>query len=280
MGSDIAHGRVALVTGASRGIGRAIAKALAANGAAVAVNYRANAEAARQTAAEIEGHGGRAITIQADVADKTAVEAMAGQVTKELGPIDILVNNAGLLIPGELLDYKEEDLDRMWGVNVKGVLHCTGAVVPSMIERKYGRIINLSSNAAMGTAFPGTTMYAATKAAVAILTKRFAFDFGKHGITVNAVLPGFTVTDMTTGGKPPEQVEQILETVSSRSMLARPGEVEDIAHVVSFLASDKTSFMTGQYLMADGGRMDYLTHTCGRPVAAQRRRVPNARNAY
>ncbi len=261
MGSDIAHGRVALVTGASRGIGRAIAKALAANGAAVAVNYRANAEAARQTAAEIEGHGGRAITIQADVADKTAVEAMAGQVTKELGPIDILVNNAGLLIPGELLDYKEEDLDRMWGVNVKGVLHCTGAVVPSMIERKYGRIINLSSNAAMGTAFPGTTMYAATKAAVAILTKRFAFDFGKHGITVNAVLPGFTVTDMTTGGKPPEQVEQILETVSSRSMLARPGEVEDIAHVVSFLASDKTSFMTGQYLMADGGRMDYLTHT-------------------
>ena len=261
MDSDIAHGRVALVTGASRGIGRAIAKGLAANGAAVAVNYRTNANAARQTVGEIQGHGGRAITIQADVADKTAVEAMVGQVTKEIGPIDILVNNAGLLIPGELLDYKEEDLDRMWGANVKGVLYCTGAVVPSMIEHKYGRIINLSSNAAMGTAFPGTTMYAATKAAVAILTKRFAFDFGKHGITVNAVLPGFTVTDMTTGGKPPEQVEQTLETVSSRSMLARPGEVEDIAHVVSFLASDKTSFMTGQYLMADGGRMDYLTHT-------------------
>ena len=261
MGSDIAPGRVALVTGASRGIGRAIAKGLAANGAAVAVNYRTNADAARQTAGEIQGHGGRAITIQADVADQTAVEAMVGQVTKEIGPIDILVNNAGLLIPGELLDYKEEDLDRMWGANVKGVLYCTGAVVPSMIERKYGRIINLSSNAAMGTAFPGTTMYAATKAAVAILTKRFAFDFGKHGITVNAVLPGFTVTEMTTGGKSPEQVEQILETISSRSMLARPGEVEDIAHVVSFLASDKTSFMTGQYLMSDGGRMDYLTHT-------------------
>lgn len=261
MGSDIAQGRVALVTGASRGIGRAIAKGLAADGAAVAVNYRTNAEAARQTAGEIQGDGGRAITVQADVADKSAVEAMVVQVTKELGPIDILVNNAGLLIPGELLDYKEEDLDRMWGTNVKGVLHCTGAVVPSMIARKYGRIINLSSNAAMGTAFPGTTMYAATKAAVAILTKRFAFDFGKHGITVNAVLPGFTVTDMTTGGKPPEQVRQILETVSSKSMLARPGQVEDIAHVVSFLASDKTSFMTGQYLMADGGRMDYLTHT-------------------
>ena len=261
MGSDIARGRVALVTGASRGIGRAIAKSLAADGAAVAVNYRANAEAAQLTADEIQGAGGRAITVQADVADKSAVEAMAGRVTKELGPIDILVNNAALLIPGELLDYKEEDLDRMWGANVKGVLYCTGAVVGSMIERKYGRIINLSSNAAMGTAFPGTTMYAATKAAVAILTKRFAFDFGKHGITVNAVLPGFTVTEMTTGGKPPEQVRQILETVSSRSMMARPGEVEDIAHVVSFLASDKTSFMTGQYLMADGGRMDYLTHT-------------------
>ena len=261
MGSDIVHGRVALVTGASRGIGRAIAKGLAADGAAVAVNYCNNVEAAQQTAGEIQGEGGRAITVRADVADKTAVEAMAGQITKELGPIDILVNNAGVLIPGELLDYKEEDLDRMWAINVKGVLYCTGAVVPSMIERKYGRIINLSSNAAMGTSFPGTTMYAATKAAVAILTKRFALDFGKHGITVNAVLPGFVGTDMTTGGKSPEQVEQILETVSSKSMLARPGEVEDIAHVVSFLASDKTSFMTGQYLMSDGGRMDYLTHT-------------------
>ena len=261
MDSNIARGRVALVTGASRGIGRAIAKGLAADGAAVAVNYRANAEAAQQTAGEIQGQGGRAITVQADVADKTAVEAMVVQVTKELGAIDILVNNAGLLIPGELLDYKEEDLDRMWAANVKGVLNCTGAVVPSMIERKYGRIINLSSNAAMGTSFPGTTMYAATKAAVAILTKRFALDFGKHGITVNAVLPGFVGTDMTTGGKSPEQVEQILETVSSKSMLARPGKVEDIAHVVSFLASDKTSFMTGQYLMSDGGRMDYLTHT-------------------
>ena len=261
MGSNDAESRVALVTGASRGIGRAIAKLLAADGAAVGINYRRGTKAARQLAAEIQNGGGRAVAVQADVTDKTAVEAMVEQITDELGPVDILVNNAGLLIPGELLDYKEEDLDRMWATNVKGVLYCTGAVVGSMIERKFGRIINLSSNAAMGTAFPGTTMYAVTKAAVAILTKRFAFDFGKHGITVNAVLPGFTVTDMTTGGKPPEQVEQILETVSSRSMLARPGKVEDIAHVVAFLASGKSSFMTGQYLMADGGRMDYLTHT-------------------
>ena len=261
MGPDSVKGRVALVTGASRGIGRAIATRLAAEGAAIGVNYHRSTQAAEQVAAEIQSGGGRAVAVQADVADKAAVEAMVERTANELGPIDILVNNAAVLIPGELLDYKEEDLDRMWAANVKGVLYCTGAVVPSMIERKYGRIINLSSNAAVGTAFPGTTMYAVTKAAVAILTKRFAFDFGKHGITVNAVLPGFTVTEMTTGGKSPEQVEQILETVSSRSMLARPGDVEDIAHVVSFLASDKTSFMTGQYLMADGGRMDYLTHT-------------------
>ena len=261
MSSESVQRRVALVTGASRGIGRAVAVLLAADGAAVALNYRTNTEAAQQAADEIRGAGGCAITVQADVADKAAVEALVEQTTSELGPIDILVNNAGLFIPGDLLTYNEEDLDRMWATNLKGVLHCTAAVVPSMIERKYGRVIILSSSAAMGAPFPGSTMYAVTKIAVLILTKRFAFDFGKHGITVNAVLPGFTVTDMTTGGKTPEQVEQILQTVSSRSMLGRPGEPDEIANVVSFLASDRSSFMTGQYLLADGGRMDYLTHT-------------------
>ena len=261
MSSASVQRRVALVTGASRGIGRAVAVRLAADGAAVALNYRTHTEAAQQVADEIRGAGGRAITIQADVADKAAVEALVEQTTSELGPIDILVNNAGLFVSGDLLTYNEEDLDRMWATNVKGVLHCTAAVVPSMIERKYGRVIIVSSSAAMGAAFPGSTMYAVTKAAVLILTKRFAFDFGKHGITVNAVLPGFTVTDMTTGGKTPEQVEQVLQFVSSRSMLGRPGEPDEMANVVSFLASDRSSFMTGQYLLADGGRMDYLTHT-------------------
>ena len=261
MSSASVQRRVALVTGASRGIGRAVALRLAAEGTAVALNYRTNTEAAQQAADEIRGAGGRAITVQADVADKAAVEALVEQTTSELGPIDILVNNAGLFVSGDLLTYNEEDLDRMWATNVKGVLHCTAAVVPSMIERKYGRVIIVSSSAAMGAAFPESTMYAVTKAAVLILTKRFAFDFGKHGITVNAVLPGFTVTDMTTGGKTPEQVEQVLQFVSSRSMLGRPGEPDEMANVVSFLASERSSFMTGQYLLADGGRMDYLTHT-------------------
>ena len=185
--------RVALVTGASRGIGRAAAVLLAADGAAVALNYRTNTEAAQQAAVEIRGAGGCAITVQADVADKAAVEALVEQTTSELGPIDILVNNAGLFIPGDLLTYNEEDLDRMWATNLKGVLHCTAAVVPSMIERKYGRVIILSSSAAMGAPFPGSTMYAVTKIAVLILTKRFAFDFGKpwnHGQRCSAGVHG------------------------------------------------------------------------------------------
>ena len=253
--------RVALVTGGSRGIGRASALRLASDGAAVAVNYNSNAARAEEVVQQIEGAGGRAVALQADVADRSAVDAMVAQTAEQLGPVDILVNNAGLLIPGELLDYDEDDFDRMWKTNVKGVIYVTRAVIESMSERKWGRVINLSSNAAIGTAMAGTTMYAATKAAVLSLTKRFALAFGEHGITVNAVLPGFTETDMTVGGKTPEQKQEVIERVKARSVLGRTGRPEDIANVIAFLASEESSFMTGQYLMADGGRIDYITHT-------------------
>jgi len=186
---------------------------------------------------------------------------MVARCASELGPVDILVNNAGLLHPGRLLDHQESEFDQMWRTNVKGVVYASAAVAPGMIERRWGRIVNLSSNAAIGTAMPGTTMYAATKGAVLSLTKRFAFELGEHGITVNAVLPGFTKTDMVLSDKSEEQAQEVVDRVAGRSMLGRVGEPEDIARVVRFLCTQDSDFMTGQYLLADGGRMDYLAHS-------------------
>ncbi len=253
-------GKNALVTGASRGIGRAIAMALAAEGAAVAVNYRSRRDEAEAVAEAIRESGGRAICVEADVSNEQAVAGMAASTAAELGPIHILVNNAGLLFPGRLLDHQESEFDQMWRTNVKGVVYCSAAVAPGMIERGWGRIINLSSNAAIGTSMPGTTLYAATKAAVLALTKRFALELGEHGITVNAVLPGFTKTDMTLGGKDEETQQRTIDRVTALSMLRRVGEPEDIARVAAFLASDDAAFMTAQFLLADGGRIDHLAH--------------------
>ena len=254
-------GRVALITGGARGIGRAVALRFAREGAAVALNYRSRADAADEVVESIRKAGGKAAAFAADVADRAAVEAMAAQVSAELGPVDILVNNAGVLHATRLLDYDEAKFEEMWRVNVKGVVHCSAAVAPRMIERRYGRIVNLSSNAALGTSVAGTTLYAATKGAVITLTKRFALELGEHGITVNAVLPGFTATDMVLSGKTPDEIRAIHETTAAKSMLRRTGVPDDIANVVTFLASEESSFMTGQALLADGGRIDYLAHS-------------------
>ncbi len=261
MGSGKLDGRVALVTGASRGIGRAIALLLAREGAAVCVNYRTRADAARETVDQIQHLGGRAIAFEADVADQSAVRTLADQTAARLGPVDILVNNAGLLYSGTLLDYREDEFDQMWRTNVKGVLHASAAVAPAMVERKYGRIINLSSIAAVGTAHPGTTLYAATKGAVQILTRRFALELGPSGITVNAVLPGLTLTDMVSSGMSEGEFQQMVERAAAKAMLRRTGAPDDIARVVTFLASDDAGFMTGQCLAVDGGRMDFLSQS-------------------
>jgi 3-oxoacyl-[acyl-carrier protein] reductase len=234
---------------------------LAGSGARIAVNYRSRSDSAEAVVSRIREMGGGAVSIQADVSDKTQVEKMVARCGSELGPIDILVNNAGLLYPGRLLDHQESEFDQMWRTNVKGVVYATAAVAPGMIERRWGRIVNLSSNAAIGTAMHGTTLYAATKGAVLSLTKRFAFELGEHGITVNAVLPGFTKTDMVLADKDEAQVQEVIDRVAGRSMLGRVGEPEDIARVVRFLCTRDADFMTGQYLLADGGRMDYLTHS-------------------
>ena len=253
------RGKTALVTGGSRGIGRAICLELASRGADVAVNYHSRAAAAEQTVAAVRSLGVSAVAIQADISRRAEVGTMAKQVTAELGPPDILVNNAGLLYAGELLDYDEDEFDQMWRTNVKGVLYCSEALAPEMIRRGWGRIVNLASNAAIGTAMAGTTLYAVTKGAVLTLTKRMAFELSPKGITVNAVLPGFTKTDMVLSGKSQDEAARLLQNVSERSLVGRAGEPEDIAHLTGFLCSAASGFITGQFMMADGGRQDYLT---------------------
>jgi 3-oxoacyl-[acyl-carrier protein] reductase len=252
--------QVALVTGSARGIGRATARLLANRGAAVCVNYAAHAEAAEGLAAEIIAAGGRAIAAMADVAEAASVETMVARTEKELGPVTILVNNAGVSWRGTLDAYDQEQVRRMRRVNVEGLIHAARAVIGDMQARRYGRIVNVSSIAAIGTALPDTTFYAATKAEVAILTKRFAMELGSHNITVNAVAPGFVRTDMTRGGRGASDWQGTEERFAARAMMGRIGEPEDIANAVAFLASPESGWITAQVLTVDGGRMDYIGH--------------------
>jgi NAD(P)-dependent dehydrogenase (short-subunit alcohol dehydrogenase family) len=252
--------QVAVVTGGARGIGRAITLGLAQRGAAVCVNYASRPDAAEQVASEIAAAGGRAITVGTDVADVRAVEALVRQVESELGPVSILVNNAGVAHQATLETFDDEKFDQMRRVNADGVIHTTRAVAPGMRSRRYGRIINMASIAAIGTALPGNAFYAASKAEVAILTRRFAMELGGDGITVNAVAPGFVETDMTRGKRSAEEWGSIEKGFAERTMMRRIGHPSDIANAVSFLASPETGWMTAQMLVVDGGRMDYIAH--------------------
>jgi NAD(P)-dependent dehydrogenase (short-subunit alcohol dehydrogenase family) len=249
-------GKTALVTGASRGLGRAIALRLAEDGAAVVVNYRERAAEAESVALEIVSKGGKAIAVQAPVADAAQVRSMVERAGRELGPVDILINNAGVMRRGDLGDFEWSQMEGMRNTNVDGLVNVTRAVVDGMKQRKFGRIVNLTSVAAFGTAMAGTTFYAATKAAVSVLTRRFAMELGPHGVTVNAVAPGFILTDMARAGRGPEDFARIAE----KAMVKRVGQPEDIAHAVAFLCAPESGFITGQILTVDGGRMDYIGH--------------------
>ena len=252
--------QVAVVTGGARGIGRATARLLARRGAAVCVNYVARADAAEAVAGEIRQAGGRAMTACADVADEAAVIAMVGRAEAELGPVTILVNNAGWSHQATLETFDRAQLERMRRVNVDGMIHAVRAAMAGMRARRYGRIVTVTSIAAIGTALPGNAFYAATKAEAAILTKRFAMELGPHGITVNAVAPGFIRTDMTQGKRDKQTWDDVERRLSAAAMMGRIGEPEDIANAVAFLAAPETGWMTGQMLTVDGGRMDYIGH--------------------
>ena len=252
-------GQTALVTGASRGLGRAIARRLAEQGAAVCVNYLSSAAEADTLVGEI-GRFGRAIALRADVGDPAQVETLVARTIAQLGPISILVNNAGLAYRATLESFDPAGMERMRRTNVDGLIQLTRNVTPGMIERRFGRIINISSIAAHGTALPGNAFYAATKAAVSVLTRRFAMELGPNGITVNAVAPGFILTDLVREGRTEQEYNDLVKRVSDVSMLGRPGTPEDIAHAVAFLASPHSAFITAQILTVDGGRTDYIGH--------------------
>ncbi|MFI5000276.1 MAG: SDR family NAD(P)-dependent oxidoreductase [Reyranellales bacterium] len=234
-------GRVALVTGGSRGIGRAVAISLAEAGAAVAVNYLEKAVEARVVVEEIRGKGGLAMAVAADVSRADAVAGMMAAVTRELGPVDVLVNNAGIGLIRGVDDLTEEDFDRTIAVNLKSVFLCTRAVVPGMRAKKWGRIVNISSGAARGAGGVGPH-YNASKAGMEGMTRGYAARLVKDGITVNAVAPSLIETDMVRGG---------LAASPSRIPLGRFGTPEECAQVVMMLVGN--AYMTGQTVGLSGG---------------------------
>ena len=238
---------VALVTGASRGIGRAVALQLAGDGFAVAVNYTASADKAGAVVDEIRAKGGTAVAIQADVSDPEAVASLVAKVEEELGSVTVLVNNAGITDDGLLLRMTPDQWDRVLSTNLRSVFLCTKAVLRGMIRAKRGRIVNISSvSGVAGNA--GQANYAASKAGVIGFTKSIAKEVGSRGITVNAVAPGFIATDMTEA-----LGDNVTDAATAQISLGRLGEPEEIASVVGYLASDGSSYITGQAIVVDGG---------------------------
>jgi 3-oxoacyl-[acyl-carrier protein] reductase len=253
--------QVAIVTGGSHGIGRAISTHLAAQGVSICINYSAQPEPAEALVKELNAKGTSAIAVRADVSDPAQVQSLIAQAEAELGPPTILINNAGIGAPATLETYDEAALDQMRRVNVNGVINTVRAIIIGMKARGYGRIVNIASNAAIGTALPGTTFYAAMKAEVLILTKRFALELGRAGITVNAVCPGWIITEMTRGAATEEEFSTRVAEMQERTMVGRVGAPKDIAAAAAFLTSPEASFTTAQVLTVDGGRKDYIGHS-------------------
>lgn len=237
----------ALVTGASRGIGRSIALQLAEEGYNVAVNYAGNKEKAEAVVEEIKAKGVDSFAIQANVADADEVKAMIKEVVSQFGSLDVLVNNAGITRDNLLMRMKEQEWDDVIDTNLKGVFNCIQKATPQMLRQRSGAIINLSSVVgAVGN--PGQANYVATKAGVIGLTKSAARELASRGTTVNAVAPGFIVSDMTDALS-----DELKEQMLTQIPLARFGQDTDIANTVAFLASDKAKYITGQTIHVNGG---------------------------
>ena len=240
-------GKTAVVTGGSRGIGRAVCLELAKGGANVVLCYAGNESAAAETVSACEALGAKALSVKCDVADSAQVKKLMDEAIKAFGRIDILVNNAGITRDGLLMMMKEEDFDAVLSANLKGTFLCMKAVSRTMMKQRYGRIVNLSSVVGLrGNA--GQVNYAASKAGVIGMTKSLAKELASRGVTVNAVAPGFIDTDMTAA------MPEAAKTATLASIpMQRLGAPEDIAKAVAFLASDDAAYITGQVIAVDGG---------------------------
>ncbi|MBI4317252.1 MAG: 3-oxoacyl-[acyl-carrier-protein] reductase [Chloroflexi bacterium] len=239
--------RVALVTGASRGIGRAIALELAALGARVAVNYQTNSAAAEEVIERIVERGGQAIAVQGDVSSQEAVQSITSQVATKWGKIDVLVNNAGIIRDTLILRMSDADWTAVLDTNLKGAFYCTKAAVRGMLKQRWGRIVNISSvSGILGN--PGQANYSAAKAGLIALTKTTAREFASRGITANAVAPGFITTDITAG-----MAQSVKDELLRQIPLERFGKPEDVAQAVAFLVSEKAAYITGHVINVDGG---------------------------
>ncbi len=239
--------RIALVTGGSRGIGRAIARRLAADGMAVAVNYSTSADMADEVVADVTGAGGVAIAVGCDVSDEASVDQMFTAIEQELGPVAVLVNNAGITRDGLAARMSTEDFTRVLAVNLTSTFLCSRRSMRNMMKARWGRMINLSSVSGIG-GNPGQSNYSASKAGIIGFTRSLAQELGSRSITVNAVAPGFIETDMTS-----DVVATRGDEIAERVALGRMGTPEEIAAAVAFLASEDASYINGHVLVVDGG---------------------------
>ena len=249
---------MAVVTGASRGIGRTTALALAREGCNVVIGYEKNREKAHEVVQAAKESGVRAIAVACDVSIRNDVETMFKTTMQEFGKVDILVNNAGIDYGTQLLETTDEVWDRTLDVNLKGVFLCTQVAARYMIQRRYGKIVNIASNSGFGIAVLGETAYAASKAGVIELTKTAAFELGEFGINVNCVAPGAVNTEMLKGNMTDQEYAQFLDARKKITSLGFIAEPDDVANVVLFFASDESRFVTGKTLLVDGGRRDFL----------------------
>ncbi len=249
--------RIAIVTGGGTGIGKAIALEFARAGADVVVCGR-TPETISKTRDEIVALGRHSLAIPADVCSKEQVEGVVEGAVSKFGRIDILVNNAGINRPTPVLDLTEETWDLIVDTNLKGLFFCTQAVARRMVERKYGRIINISSTAALGALESGQAAYGASKFAVVGFTKACAREFGPYNINVNAIAPGRILTPLIYASRTPEQVKEFIRIGEETSVLGRLGSTEDIARLALFLASDDASFITAEVVACNGGRTNLM----------------------
>lgn len=250
-------GKVAIVTGSARGIGKAIAMKFASEGATVVIDDIL-IEQAREVASEIRSRGGTAIAFKADVTNKEDIRNLVANTLEKFKGIHILVNNAGITRNKPVLEIGEEDWGAVLDVDLKGVFNCTQAVLAHMMSQRYGKIINISSVNGLGYSNAGMANYSAAKAGVIQLTKVTAREAGPYGINVNSIAPGLIITDILYQGRTKEEVEKLIEDRMKWAVLHRTGRPEDIANLALFLASDDSSYITGQVICIDGGRTDRM----------------------